>query len=80
MMDDEAFVEGLNEDLSQFYGETIDVLSGFREERYGEKCLIAKGATKEVYQVTDKFCEREVALAKIRREKVCDKSVLDFVR
>ena len=74
------FFDSLISDLQQFYDESLAPIELFDSERYTDEEFIAEGAIKSVSRIRDNYCNRVVAIARIR-EDVFDKgSALDFVR
>lgn len=71
----------LNElDLISIYDQTSTLDELLDGERYTHEKFIAEGAIKRVYKVKDTYCEREVALARIKPEVLNWQHGLEFIR
>jgi len=66
--------------LTDFYDAELTALDHLREPRYIDHKLIGKGAFKEVYQVLDTHCSREVAYSVLKKEVMTPEGVIDFIR
>jgi len=69
-----------NHNLTDFYDADITIHDHLNKERYIDYKLIGTGSFKEVYQVFDTHCSREVAYSTLKQDLLSPENAIDFVR
>lgn len=76
-MSEEFYIDS---SLTEFYEIASSPEQLFNQERYINEQFLAEGAIKRVYKVTDTYCERDVALARIKEDIFDFQQTVDFIR
>lgn len=76
-MSEEFYIDS---SLTEFYEIASSPEQLFSQERYINEQFLAEGSIKQVYKVTDTYCERDVALARIKEDIFDFQQTVDFIR